>query len=161
MRFFLLFRNTNKEREMIESPFAQIVRDFAVCFSGVENNPGFWARNHGDLMRFKGVIERRIDGFGLDRFHVQPNFAIAARILMAMHRSSRGAEGRIAAVNAIWALQAFVEMNVSREASAALVDKKQMEPIVAQYKIDREEAVAVRRKRVPRPLVSLDRSADV
>ena len=78
-----------------------------------------------------------------------------------MHRSSRGAEGRIAAVNAIWALQAFVEMNVSREASAALVDKKQMEPIVAQYKIDREEAVAVRRKRVPRPLVSLDRSADV
>jgi hypothetical protein len=42
-----------------------------------------------------------------------------------------------------------------------LVDKKQMEPIVAQYKIDREEAVAVRRKRVPRPLVSLDRSADV
>ncbi len=146
---------------MIESAFGQIVRDFAACFAGVENNPGLWTRNHDDLMRFKSVIERRIDNAGLDQFDVQPMFAIAARILLAMHKWSKGAEGRILAVNAIWALQAFVETNVSRDASVKLVDKQQMEPVVEQYKIDREEVVAVRRKRVPRPLVSLDHSADV
>ena len=116
----------------------RIASNFRACFREVADVPNLWQRNHDDLMRFVGVVEVKIVAHGLCQFEVLPKFETAARIIIAMYHLSSGPEGRVAAVNALWALQAFVEVNVSREASAALVEDKQMVLIRERYQNDHE-----------------------